>query len=147
MFHLIRKLSPLSIRLTPQFLHSSHQSPKQPQPFQFYPMFQRLLTDETFYWCSCGMSVNQPMCDGRHKGTIFRPVKFTVPKSGTYALCGCKYNKRSSGEKCDGSCIKNLFLTKVLRRELYKEIPIPKDKDADGRVELKRWLHVRDEDS
>ena len=23
--------------------------------------------DMTYYWCACGKSANQPMCDGTHK--------------------------------------------------------------------------------
>lgn len=26
---------------------------------------------ETYYWCACGQSKNQPYCDGSHQGTEF----------------------------------------------------------------------------
>ena len=26
---------------------------------------------KTYAWCSCGLSKNQPFCDGSHKGTGF----------------------------------------------------------------------------
>ena len=35
------------------------------------------------YWfCTCGLSKNQPFCDGSHKGSGFAPQKFTAEKSG-----------------------------------------------------------------
>lgn len=34
--------------------------------------------DKTYRWCSCGQSIKQPFCDGSHKGTDFKPYKFTV---------------------------------------------------------------------
>ncbi len=52
-------------------------------------------------WCSCGLSVKQPFCDGAHHGTGMHSVKFEVTEAGTYRLCGCK----RSGTKpyCDGT--------------------------------------------
>ena len=54
-----------------------------------------------YWWCACGMSKNQPFCDRSHKGSEFRPVKFTVDQPGKVWLCGCK----RSGHKpmCDGT--------------------------------------------
>lgn len=50
---------------------------------------------ETKLWCTCGLSRKQPWCDGSHKGTGFKPLKWVVPgtiKDGTaqtvYSLCG-----------------------------------------------------------
>lgn len=53
------------------------------------------------YWCACGLSKNQPFCDGSHKGSEFSPVKFTLDEAETKYLCGCK----ASGNKpfCDGT--------------------------------------------
>ena len=28
------------------------------------------------YWCACGKSNNQPLCDGSHTGTGITPVPF-----------------------------------------------------------------------
>jgi len=28
-----------------------------------------------YWWCSCGKSIKQPLCDGSHKGGEFSPVK------------------------------------------------------------------------
>lgn len=56
---------------------------------------------ETYYWCCCGRSENQPFCDGSHEGTDFEPVAFTPEKSGTVYLCLCKHTK--TPPYCDGS--------------------------------------------
>ena len=29
---------------------------------------------KSYFWCSCGKSSKQPLCDGSHKGTEFNPV-------------------------------------------------------------------------
>jgi|TARA_R110000772_G_scaffold177759_3_gene289227 CDGSH-type Zn-finger protein len=31
---------------------------------------------QTYYWCSCGKSTKQPLCDGSHQGTEFTPVAY-----------------------------------------------------------------------
>jgi CDGSH-type Zn-finger protein len=56
---------------------------------------------ETYYWCACGHSKNQPFCDGSHQGTGFEPVAFTAEKSETAYLCGCK--RTANKPFCDGS--------------------------------------------
>ena len=56
---------------------------------------------ETYYWCACGRSKNQPYCDGSHQETGFQPVAFTAEKSETAYLCGCK--KTGGAPFCDGS--------------------------------------------
>ena len=56
---------------------------------------------ETYYWCACGRSKNQPFCDGSHKGTDFTPVAFTAEKTEKAYLCGCK--KTSNQPFCDGT--------------------------------------------
>lgn len=55
----------------------------------------------SYYWCSCGKSKNQPYCDGSHQGSDFTPVAFTAEKSETVYLCGCK--KTTKAPFCDGS--------------------------------------------
>lgn len=54
-----------------------------------------------YWWCACGLSKQQPMCDGSHKGGDFAPMKFTVTEKNTFYLCGCK----QSADKpfCDGT--------------------------------------------
>ncbi len=54
-----------------------------------------------YYWCSCGLSKNQPFCDGSHKTTSFSPVKYQAAKSEKVYFCGCKETKNPP--LCDGS--------------------------------------------
>ena len=55
----------------------------------------------SYYWCSCGKSANQPLCDGSHKDSTFVPVKFEAEDSKTVYFCGCKHS--STKPFCDGS--------------------------------------------
>ncbi len=54
-----------------------------------------------YWWCACGMSKNQPFCDGAHKGSGFVPMKYTAPKTGDAWLCACKHSKNQP--LCDGT--------------------------------------------
>ena len=65
------------------------------------PLAIDLSSDETYHWCSCGRSENQPFCDGSHAGTDFEPVAFTPDKTGKAYLCLCKQTK--TPPYCDGS--------------------------------------------
>ena len=31
---------------------------------------------KSYFWCSCGKSLKQPLCDGSHKETKFKPIAF-----------------------------------------------------------------------
>ncbi|MEI6730770.1 MAG: CDGSH iron-sulfur domain-containing protein [Pseudomonadota bacterium] len=57
--------------------------------------------DKKYAWCSCGLSANQPFCDGAHKGGEFSPVVFTAEESKDVYFCGCKHSTK--GAFCDGS--------------------------------------------
>ncbi|MCE3255418.1 MAG: Iron-binding zinc finger type [Rickettsiaceae bacterium] len=54
-----------------------------------------------YFWCSCGMSKNQPFCDGAHKGTGLKSVVFEATESKLIYFCGCKHSK--NGIFCDGA--------------------------------------------
>jgi CDGSH-type Zn-finger protein len=56
---------------------------------------------KSYYWCSCGLSANQPFCDGSHKLTDHTPVKFEATESKTVYFCGCKHTAHPV--TCDGS--------------------------------------------
>ncbi len=60
-----------------------------------------LTAGETYYYCTCGQSSNQPFCDGSHKGTAFAPQAFTAEKDGDAFLCQCKHT--GNAPFCDGS--------------------------------------------
>jgi CDGSH-type Zn-finger protein len=56
---------------------------------------------KSYAWCACGLSANQPFCDGTHRGGEFAPIKFVAEKSETVYLCGCKHT--ANRPFCDGS--------------------------------------------
>ncbi len=58
------------------------------------PFRAELSAGDLVVWCACGRSQRQPYCDGSHRGTSFKPVRYTVPQSLTVALCCCKATKK-----------------------------------------------------
>ncbi|MBU3180181.1 CDGSH iron-sulfur domain-containing protein [Clostridium psychrophilum] len=54
------------------------------------PITIQVKKGETYYWCACGRSSNQPFCDGSHKVTAFKPLEFTAGKDDTVYICQCK---------------------------------------------------------
>lgn len=56
---------------------------------------------KAYFWCSCGRSKNQPLCDGSHTGSGFMPVKFEAAMTETVYFCGCKGTYKAP--LCDGS--------------------------------------------
>lgn len=56
---------------------------------------------KTYWWCSCGRSANQPLCDGSHKPTEFTPHGWTAPETKRVFFCTCK--QTSTPPLCDGT--------------------------------------------
>lgn len=56
---------------------------------------------KSYYWCACGKSAKQPLCDGSHKGSAFTPIKFEAEKDGDVWFCGCKNSAKAP--MCDGT--------------------------------------------
>ena len=54
-----------------------------------------------YYWCACGRSRSQPLCDGSHKGSEFTPIKYTAAEAKTVYFCGCK--QTANAPLCDGT--------------------------------------------
>lgn len=54
-----------------------------------------------YWWCACGLSRSQPLCDGSHRGSGVTPVAFTAGEDGDVWLCGCK--RTGTKPFCDGS--------------------------------------------
>ncbi len=65
------------------------------------PVEVALEAGKTYAWCQCGLSTNQPYCDGKHKGSGFEPKIFKVETPRKVWLCICK--KTNSTPYCDGS--------------------------------------------
>ena len=57
--------------------------------------------NKSYFWCSCGLSSKQPFCDGSHKNTEFRPVKFIADETKKMFFCTCK--QTNNQPFCDGS--------------------------------------------
>lgn len=74
---------------------------KKPMTSAFEPQNVRLTENETFLWCRCGKSKNQPFCDGTHHGSKNKPLVCQAKKTGNVKLCGCKQTKTSP--YCDNS--------------------------------------------
>lgn len=72
-----------------------------PHIAQKSPYALEVTAGQSYYWCSCGRSKNQPFCDGSHQSTAFTPVSFIAEKTETVYLCGCKHS--ANGVFCDGS--------------------------------------------
>lgn len=65
------------------------------------PIKVELTKGEEKFWCACGLSENQPYCDGSHRTTDMTPLKFEAKETGDAYLCMCKHSK--NGAYCDGS--------------------------------------------
>jgi CDGSH iron-sulfur domain-containing protein 3 len=72
-----------------------------PQIAQKGPYQVELREGKSYFWCACGLSAQQPYCDGSHKVTTITPVKFTADETKTAYLCGCKHT--ANQPFCDGS--------------------------------------------
>jgi len=65
------------------------------------PIDVELAAGTHYAYCTCGLSAIQPFCDGSHRGTDFRPIKFTAEVTETVSLCLCK--RTGNAPRCDGT--------------------------------------------
>ncbi len=66
------------------------------------PIKINLDKDRVYFWCTCGLSEKQPMCDGSHKEkTDKKSHSFRVDQTKEYFICSCKLT--SNPPYCDGS--------------------------------------------
>jgi CDGSH iron-sulfur domain-containing protein 3 len=73
----------------------------QPVVAQKSPYGVEVVAGRSYWWCACGQSARQPLCDGSHKGTEFTPVEYKADADKTVWFCGCKHTK--GVPLCDGS--------------------------------------------
>ncbi|MEM6316425.1 MAG: CDGSH iron-sulfur domain-containing protein [Bacteroidota bacterium] len=52
--------------------------------------------------CTCGLSDNQPYCNGAHKGSAYTPNIVVATESKDIWFCQCKHTSNPNGF-CDGS--------------------------------------------
>ncbi len=60
-----------------------------------------LVAGEDYFYCTCGKSSSQPLCDGSHRGGSFTPKKVTAEVTENAYFCQCKQTKNPPF--CDGS--------------------------------------------
>jgi CDGSH-type Zn-finger protein len=65
------------------------------------PLIHEAKKDQVYAWCSCGLSDNQPFCNGAHAGSNFSPTIMKETEDKNVYLCTCK--KSSNPPYCDGS--------------------------------------------
>ncbi len=65
------------------------------------PCLVQLEAGKAYFWCACGLSQKQPYCDGSHKTTDFKPLKYVAEESGEKLFCACK--QTANQPFCDGS--------------------------------------------
>lgn len=66
-----------------------------------FPKQVEIEAGKKYAYCTCGLSANQPFCDGAHKGTDFVPMVFQAEASETAYYCQCK--QTGNAPKCDGT--------------------------------------------
>jgi pyruvate oxidase len=65
------------------------------------PVEVQLEAGKAYAWCSCGLSVNQPFCDGSHAGTDLTPKVMKAEKDESAWFCLCKQTQNPP--YCDGT--------------------------------------------
>ncbi len=65
------------------------------------PIAMELIKGTEYYFCTCGRSRSQPLCDGSHSGTDFTPKSFVAEETTTGFLCACKHT--GNAPFCDGT--------------------------------------------
>lgn len=56
---------------------------------------------DKYFWCACGLSESQPLCNGSHSSFTAQPLEFIAAETKLIQLCGCKQTKNPP--YCDGT--------------------------------------------
>ncbi len=117
-----------------------------PRIASYKPQYMELNKGESYLWCSCGLSKNQPFCDQSHRGTNFKPVRYVAREEGEEVLfCNCK--RTGDGPFCDGAHnnLKDIYDEDDPESEENKCIPVVST-DANGRALLDGGCYVANMD-
>ncbi|WP_394172439.1 glutamate synthase-related protein [Thalassotalea litorea] len=74
---------------------------KKPVIANIVPAKVELTAKKSVFFCACGLSGNQPYCDGSHASTAFKPLKISSDEDKTAYLCQCKQS--ANLPYCDGT--------------------------------------------
>jgi len=72
-----------------------------PKVYDKVPVKVELEEGKKYAWCTCGLSDNQPWCNGAHKGSDFSPKVFIAEETKTAHMCQCKATGNPGF--CDGA--------------------------------------------
>ena len=80
---------------------------------------------KTYSWCACGISANQPFCDGSHRGGEFTPIRFeaTETKTAYFADASTRQTspiameRTSSSEDRSSAVAENSFYSALIFNE------------------------------
>lgn len=81
---------------------SNRAKPKKPRKRCIGPC-ETVIKPGIHYWCTCGKSVNHPLCDKTHDESEINsvPIEFEISEEAKFYLCGCQQTK--SAPFCDGT--------------------------------------------
>ena len=65
------------------------------------PIIATLEEGKDYFFCTCGLAKVQPFCDGSHKSTSLKPLKFTATATTQKWMCMCKHT--GNPPYCDGT--------------------------------------------
>ena len=101
---------------------------------KFKPIPHDVEKDNSYFWCSCGRSKNQPFCDGSHAGSEFTPLKYIAEKTETKYFCTCKKTKNKPF--CDGSHNKPEKSHNVTLKGTFLRLNLSKEQAINWKVHL-----------
>lgn len=59
------------------------------------------LYPDTYHYCACGRTDDEPFCDGSHSETSLKPKRFKISEPTTVTICLCRHSKTLP--YCDGT--------------------------------------------